>query len=255
MSYTVNKLAKLSGVSPRTLRHYDDIGLLKPAFHGDNKYRYYEENQILLLQQILFFRELGFPLSDIKRILNSDDFNQLESLKTHKATLQSKLDRTESMIKTIDKTILHLKGKLTMNVEEFFDPIRLRDSEIQQEYENYLVEKGILSQAEMDESWEKIKNWTKADWDKFKGDGDIFYRKMVDAMQSQYTPASSEVQQLVHQHYLLIKPLWLFDQQSYIKLAESYREDLNFKKFCALYDPKLLEFLVESMITYAEQTL
>ena len=255
MSYTVNKLAKLSGVSPRTLRHYDDIGLLKPAFHGDNKYRYYEEKQILLLQQILFFRELGFPLSDIKRVLNSDDFNQLESLKTHKATLKSKLERTESMIKTIDKTILHLKGKLTMNVEEFFDPIRLRDSEIQQEYENYLVEKGILSQAEMDESWEKIKNWTEADWGKFKGDGDIFYRKMVDAMQNQHTPTSSEVQQLVHQHYLLIKPLWLFDKQSYIKLAESYREDLNFKKFCALYDPKLLEFLVESMISYAEQTL
>jgi DNA-binding transcriptional MerR regulator len=59
MQYTVNKLAKLSGVSPRTLRFYDEIDLLKPSFYGDNQYRYYEEEQLLMLQQILFFRELG----------------------------------------------------------------------------------------------------------------------------------------------------------------------------------------------------
>ena len=62
MSYTVNKLAKLSGVSVRALHFYDEIGLLKPAFYGENNYRYYEEEQLLLLQQILFFREMGFSL-------------------------------------------------------------------------------------------------------------------------------------------------------------------------------------------------
>lgn len=65
MAYTVNKLAKCSGVSARTLRFYDEIGLLKPAYVGDNDYRYYEEEQLLMLQQILFYRELGFPLNDI----------------------------------------------------------------------------------------------------------------------------------------------------------------------------------------------
>jgi DNA-binding transcriptional MerR regulator len=68
MAYTVNKLAKLSGVSVRTLHFYDEIGLLEPAYYGDNNYRYYEEEQLLMLQQILFFRELGFPLIDIQRI-------------------------------------------------------------------------------------------------------------------------------------------------------------------------------------------
>ena len=80
MPYTVNKLARLSGVSSRTLRFYDEIGLLKPAFYGENQYRYYEEEQLLMLQQILFFRELGFPLSDIQRIIECDDFNKIESL-------------------------------------------------------------------------------------------------------------------------------------------------------------------------------
>jgi DNA-binding transcriptional MerR regulator len=95
MKYTVKKLAQISGVSVRTLRFYDEIDLLKPAFYGENKYRYYEEEELLMLQQILFFRELGFPLSDIQRILGSNDFDKIESLKSHKSMLKAGLDRTE----------------------------------------------------------------------------------------------------------------------------------------------------------------
>lgn len=91
MTYTVNKLAKLSGVSVRTLHFYDEIGLLKPAYLGDNNYRYYEEEQLLMLQQILFFRELGLPLSDIQRIVNSNDFDKIDALKSHKHILEKTL--------------------------------------------------------------------------------------------------------------------------------------------------------------------
>ncbi len=73
MAYTINQLARLSGVSTRTLRFYDEIALLKPAYYGGNQYRYYKEEQLLMLQQILFFRELGFPLNDIQQIMSSDD--------------------------------------------------------------------------------------------------------------------------------------------------------------------------------------
>lgn len=78
MSYTVNKIAKLSGVSIRTLHYYDEIGLLKPAYYGENNYRYYEEKQLLLLQQILFYRELDFQLVDIQKVLSSDGFDKIE---------------------------------------------------------------------------------------------------------------------------------------------------------------------------------
>src|SRR5262245_6859316 len=105
MAYTVNKLAKISGISIRTLRFYDEIGLLKPAYYSDNNYRYYEEEQLLMLQQILFYRELGFALNDIQRIINSDDFNKLDALISHKKILEQDLDRTQQLIKTIDKTI------------------------------------------------------------------------------------------------------------------------------------------------------
>lgn len=120
MSYTVKKLAKLSGISIRTLRFYDTIGLLKPAYYGDNNYRYYEEEQILMLQQILFYRELNFSLNDIQRIISSNDFNKVDALISHKQILSQSLDRTRKLIKTIDQTIAHLRGKITMHNEELF---------------------------------------------------------------------------------------------------------------------------------------
>ena len=120
MAYTVKKLAKISGASIRTIRFYDEIGLLKPAYYGDNNYRYYEEEQLLLLEQILFYRELSFPLNDIQRIISSDDFNKIDSLNSHKQVLAQNLDRTKKLIKTIDQTIAHLRGKITMRDEELF---------------------------------------------------------------------------------------------------------------------------------------
>jgi len=120
MAHTVKKLAKISGLSIRTLRFYDEIGLLKPAYYGDNNYRYYEEEQLLMLQQILFYRELRFPLNDIQRIISSDNFNKIDALISHKQVLVESLDRTRKLIKTIDQTILHLRGKITMRDEELF---------------------------------------------------------------------------------------------------------------------------------------
>ena len=255
MAYTIKQLAQISGVSTRTLRFYDETGLLKPAFYGDNQYRYYEEEQLLLLQQILFYRELDFSLQDIQTVLGRDTFDKISSLQSHKSMLHEKLHRITEMLKTIDKTILHLRGEVSMQVEEFFDPIRLRNSSIQKEYEKYLVSKGILTQEEMNSSWEKLNQWTQDDWDNFKGNGDTFYRKMAEAIDNGLEPGNENVQNLVHQHYLIIQPLWSFNQSSYIKLADAYIEDQNFKKFCEIYHHKLLSFLVEAMKHYAKHQL
>ena len=96
MSYTVKKLSKVSGVSVRTLHWYDEMELLKPAYHGQNGYRYYEEEQLLQLQQILFFRELDFSLQEIRRILGGSDFDKMHALTVHKKALQDSLARTKS---------------------------------------------------------------------------------------------------------------------------------------------------------------
>ncbi len=120
MAYTVKQVAAMSGVSVRTLHFYDETGLLKPAYHGANGYRFYEEPQLLTLQQILFYRELGFELKQIKQILGRADFEKVAALQSHRKVLQKNLTRTRKLIETIDKTIQHLKGTKKMKSNEMF---------------------------------------------------------------------------------------------------------------------------------------
>jgi len=120
MAYTVKRVAAMSGVSVRTLHFYDETGLLKPAYHGANSYRFYEEPQLLTLQQILFYRELGFELKRIKEILSQRKFERVGALESHRQVLEKKATRTRTLIETIDKTIGHLKGTKKMKSEELF---------------------------------------------------------------------------------------------------------------------------------------
>lgn len=252
MQYTVNKLAKLSGVSSRTLRFYDEIGLLKPAFYGDNQYRYYEEEQLLMLQQILFFRELGFPLSDIQQIISSDDFNKIEALNTHKSILQSSLERTDTLIKTIDKTISHIRGKLIMRDAEMydgFDPVK------QQEHEQYMLKMGTLSQKEIDDSWQKVRHWKKSDWEHFKQDGEQLNQDLAKAMGNHLKPADIEVQALIQRHYCWVKNFWIPTKESYMGLAQMYLDHPDYRDFYNRYHPNLVEYIVEAMKVYSEREL
>lgn len=120
MVYTVKQVAELSGVSVRTLHFYDETGLLKPAYVGANGYRFYEEPQLLTLQQILFYRELELELKQIKQVLGRAEFERVAALESHRQVLEEKLTRTRSLLGTIDKTIAHLKGREQMTTEEMF---------------------------------------------------------------------------------------------------------------------------------------
>jgi DNA-binding transcriptional MerR regulator len=119
-AYTVKQVARMSGVSVRTLHFYDEVGLLKPAYQAPNGYRFYEEPQLLTLQQILFFRELGFELKQIRDILGRPDFEKVKALMAHREVLEETLARTRTLLQTIDKTAEHLKGGKQMTNEEMF---------------------------------------------------------------------------------------------------------------------------------------
>src|SRR6187401_3187030 len=110
MAYTVKQVTAMSGVSVRTLHFYDETGLLKPACTRANGYRIYEEPQLLMLQQILFYRELGFELKQIKTIVGRADFEKVAALQSHRQVLEENLGKTRSLLETIDKTIKHLTG-------------------------------------------------------------------------------------------------------------------------------------------------
>jgi len=103
MAYTVKQVAAMSGVSVRTLHFYDETALLKPAYTKTNGYRIYEETQLLMLQQILFYRELGFELKQIKEILGQAKFQKAAALRSHRKVLEKNVTRTRALIETIDK--------------------------------------------------------------------------------------------------------------------------------------------------------
>lgn len=125
MAYTVRRVSGLSGVSIRTLHFYDEVGLLKPAYVSASGYRYYEEPQLLKLQQILFYRELGLELREIKNILERADFEKAAALESHRAELEKKLARTQALMETIDKTIDHVRGSKKMSSKEMFAGFKL----------------------------------------------------------------------------------------------------------------------------------
>ena len=252
MRYTINQLARLSGISTRTLRFYDEIDLLKPAFYGENQYRYYKEEQLLTLQQILFFRELEFPLNDIRRILSSNDFDKLKSLQQHKSILQSNVERTKTLIKTIDKTISHLRGNLKMKIEEMFegfDPVK------QQEHEQYMLDTGVISQKQIDDSWARVTNWKKPDWEKFKNSGDELNQALAKAVEHGLAVDSDAVQQLIQQHYDWVNNFWTPNKETYTGLGQMYLDHPDYRTFYNRYHPDLVEFLVKAMKIFADQKL
>ncbi len=114
--YTVKKIALLAGVSVRMLHYYDKLGLLKPRYRQENGYRYYDDDSIIRLQQIMFFRELGFSLDKIGKIISLPDFDVLEALKSQRNLLVKKSERLEELISTVDKTIKRLKGEDKMQL-------------------------------------------------------------------------------------------------------------------------------------------
>src|SRR5688572_19935940 len=136
--YTVKQLARLSGVSVRTLHHYDEIGLLKPAFLGENRYRYYGRDELLRLQDILFHRELGVPLQEIGRLLALQGSDRAAILCEHRAWLAERVERSRQLLATIDRTIAELSGDGTMDDKELYKGFA---PEKQAEYEDWLVER------------------------------------------------------------------------------------------------------------------
>lgn len=253
MAYTVKKLAGLSGVSVRTLHFYDEIGLLPPAYVGDNGYRYYEEEQLLLLQQILFFRELGFELKQIQTIVSRADFDKAQALLTHKEALTRKKERIADLIQTIDQTIKRINGEMVMKDKEVFKGF---SPEEQAEHEAYLVNRyGEKTRKHIEEA--KSKNWSKEAWDiAGKEFADIF-KSLKILMDQGVSTDADEVQALIKRHFNWLSKIWTPDRESYPLHAQMFI-DLAWKKAFEQIDdnhPRLAQYFAKAAQTFAERNL
>jgi len=252
MAYTVKKLAVMSGVSVRTLHFYDEVGLLKPAFHGANGYRFYEEAQLLTLQQILFYRELGFELKQIKRILGRSDFDKVAALESHRKVLKKNLARTRQLVATIDKTIEHLKGKKKMKSQEMFVGF---SPEVQAKHEQYLIDRfGEGMKEGIAQSRQKVKNWTKADWERSGNAFNKICQDVVALMDRKLLAESPEVQRVIRRHYEWLKQFWTPTRESYVGHS-CLITDSELRKAYESHHAHLPDFMAEAMKVFAEKEL
>lgn len=252
MAYTVTKIAQISGVSVRTLHWYDELGLLKPAYHGANGYRYYEEEQLLILQQILFFRELGFELKQIRRVLGRSDFDKMVALHSHRKVLQKNMEATRKLIKTIDKTIEHLKGTKKMKERELFSGF---SKEQQAEYERQIIERfGEQGKAHIEESKQNAKNWSKTDEENFKKEFGEICQDLTRLLGKKCKTNTKEVQDVIHRHFLWLSKCWTPTKETYAAHGQFIAES-DLRKAYEVYNVSLPEFISEAIQVYAKKEL
>lgn len=246
--YSVKQLSDAAGISIRTLHYYDQIGLLKPGYRSDSGYRYYGEREMLMLQQILLYRELEFKLEDIVEIIHNERFDLVQALQDHKSALYARKKRIDRLISTLNKTIKsQTKMKnLNMRPEELYDG--LSENEIQA-YRNEAREK--YGDEEVDRSEKYLMNLGKNAVQKLKMEQKELFQNLKENMTE--SADSDKVQDLVGQLYNNMRAFWgtsaLPDPQyeQFVGLAKMYESDDRFVLAGEKHDPSLAVFISEAV--------
>ena len=252
MAYTVKKLSELSGVTVRTLHFYEEEGLLKPAYYGSNGYRYYEEKELLQLQQILFFKELGFSLKKIQKVLGRGDFDQLAALYSHRKALSQEREKIGQLLETIDKTIEHLKGKKKMKDKEIFDGFNIGLVTRAKESESYFVAEALVLASIKNFNVEKKK---KSYYENINKTAQAIFKDLVNCIEQGLDPASDEVQRILKKHHAFTEQFHTASKSVYKALAQLYYEHPEYRKQLDPVHPQLAEYMAKGMNVFAEQKL
>ena len=249
--HTVKQLARLSGVSVRTLHYYDRIGLLRPAQVGANGYRYYGRDQLLRLQQILLHRDLGLGLDAIAAMLDDSGRSRIERLREHRHVLEQRAGQFQMLIATLDRTIAELEGGPMVETKELYAGF---SAEKQAAYEAELVERfGEPVRRQVEASRRHI---GKLDPE------DIALRMQeladIEAALAQHcrrqTPAADPVlNHLLARHRAWVAGMWgtPCPTARYAGLADLYESHPDFRARYEQLAPGLADYLPAVMRTYA----
>jgi len=232
-------------VTVRTLHHYDQIASLEPSSIGTNGYRYYGEEALYRLQQILFYRELDMPLKQINRIVTRRDFDILAALRSHRSALDAEATRIRRLIRTIDVTTQHLKGEAAMSDKQLFGSF------------------GDAEQQEMAE--EAARRWdsetvraSNAQWNRYPAEkkqrimqeGNALYMDLIEAMTQ--GAASPEVQAIIARWHTHLQYFWSPNDEQLLGLADLYNEDPRFRANYEAMKPGLAEFMRGAVQMYVK---
>lgn len=232
MEYTIQKLGQLAGISTRTLRYYDEIGLLKPARINSSGYRIYGSAEVDRLQQILFYRELGVSLDSIKEIMTSEEFDGATALKEHREKLLEKRAQLDLLIENVDKSIQLTERKIIMTDKEKFEGFKQKlvdDNE--QKYGKEIREK--YGENTVKKSNAKVKGMTQAQYEEVTKLEEKLALNLKAAIATG-DPAGELAQKTADLHRQWLSFYWdQYTKEAHAGLAQMYVDD---ERFTAYYD-------------------
>jgi DNA-binding transcriptional MerR regulator len=249
MEYTVQKLGMLAGVSPRTLRYYDEMDILKPARINSSGYRIYGQEEVDRLQQILFYRELGMKLEVIKELITSPSFDGTQALRNHRTQLLDKRAQLDQLIANVEKTISTKEGTMTMSDQEKFEGFKQKliddnekkyGKEIRDKYGDDTVNKSNA----------KVKNMSQVQHDELTRLTQEVTDKLAEAFKLG-DPSSELAQEVAELHKQWLMFYWNeYSKEAHAGLAQMYVDD---ERFTAYYDkeqPGTAAFLRDAINIY-----
>lgn len=241
MEYTIGQVAKIAGVSVRTLHHYDEKGLVVPQ-RSSSGYRHYDAAALDDLQQVLFFRELGFPLADIGEILARPGFDRIESLRRQRDHLVGSRERLGQLIKTIDREIQAAEGDIDMSAEEKFEGFD-HGAHAEEAKERW-GDTDAYAQSQR-----RLEGYSKDDVEAAKQEAENIAARFGELMRSGASADSLDATQLAEEHRLHIDRWWYPCSKSmHVNLGDLYVQDQRFTDYWDKHEPGLAQF-VKAAIT------
>lgn len=242
----VKEVAELVGISVRTLHHYDEIGLLRPTKVTTAGYRLYADKDLETLQQILFFKELGFPLKKVKEIMGDPDYNKEEALQLQKNLLLEKRNRYDRMIHLINKTIQETNGGIPMSNKERFEGFDFQHNPYEQEArERY-------GDHKVDEMKKRLNHYSEKERESMSEQWDVIYKQLASLREQ--SVKTDEVQSAIGDWYTYLNENFgTYSPEAYRGLGQMYVEDERFTKNIDKYGEGLARFMRDAMAVYADR--
>jgi len=249
--YSISQVSKIAGVTPRTLRHYDAIGLLTPAETAGNGYRWYGRAELLRLQRILLLRQSGVPLLEIGQVL-AGQLDEIAALRAQREQIVADRDRLTVLIGTIDRTIADLSGAPAMDVEDFFVGLSRTRARL---HTTLTAQQGTDVDQAFAAANDATAAWTQAQYEEAATDSRRLLQQMVILLRRGVQPQEEAAQALVSAHYQSVAKHWRPTAEAYASLADLYLNDATQRSWIADADPDLPDWLAAGMRHYAAHHL
>ncbi|MCB9882600.1 MAG: MerR family transcriptional regulator [Planctomycetes bacterium] len=237
-TYRVKQLAALTGVTVRTLHHYDAIGLLVPSDRTASGHRLYREEDVLRLHEILVLRAMGLPLEEIRRLLDGETHDRAALLRDRRAALVHQRDDTEAKIRSIDQALAYLEGDRTMSMEDLFDGFDPRQHEAEARERWGTTNSYTLAQR-------RTARYSKEDWQRIHAENAAILRELHTLQQAGRSPQDDDVRRAADRHRLHIDR-WFYpcSPEQHRALVDLYEQDARFRASIDEHGEGLTTFLV-----------